>query len=149
MTATPSLRLSLTVKSNDHFTLIFPTRDSVIFSTGQHKFDMNVLVSTLKIRLIKVWHVLCTYHFTISGTDHLLLHTCKIFFLKMFGVAFLLLINIIASPRHLLILKLCDPFEEAVCRVGVAFSCNDCVVTCLSVPPNIRTLQSNKSAFDL
>ena len=71
MTATPSLRLSLTVKSNDHFTLIFATRDSVIFSTGQHKFDMNVLVSTLKIRLSGFWHVLCTYHFTMGGTDHL------------------------------------------------------------------------------
>ena len=43
MTATSSLRLSLTVKSTDHFTLIFPTIDSVIFSTGRHKFDINVL----------------------------------------------------------------------------------------------------------
>ena len=43
MTATPSLSVSLAAKPNDHFTLIFLTRDSVIFSTGRHKFDMNVL----------------------------------------------------------------------------------------------------------
>ena len=39
--ATPSLRLSLTVKSNDNYSLVFPTRDSVTFSTGRHKFDIN------------------------------------------------------------------------------------------------------------
>jgi hypothetical protein len=38
--ATPSLPVSLAAKPNDHFTLIFPTRDSVIFSTGRHKFDI-------------------------------------------------------------------------------------------------------------
>ena len=43
MTATPSLSVSLAAKPNDPFKLIFPTRDSVIFSTGRHKFDMNVL----------------------------------------------------------------------------------------------------------
>ena len=42
MTAPSSLRLSLTVKSNDHFPLIFSAIDSVIFSTGGHKFDINV-----------------------------------------------------------------------------------------------------------
>ena len=39
--ATPSLRLSLTVKSNDSFTLVFPTRDSVTFPTARYGFDMN------------------------------------------------------------------------------------------------------------
>ena len=39
--ATPSLRLSLTVKSNDNYSLVFPTRDSVTSSTGRHKFDIN------------------------------------------------------------------------------------------------------------
>jgi len=39
--ATPSLRLSLTVKSNDHFILIFHTRDSVTFSTARYGFDIN------------------------------------------------------------------------------------------------------------
>ena len=39
--ATPSLRLSLAAKPNDIFTLIFPTRDSVTFSTDRYGFDMN------------------------------------------------------------------------------------------------------------
>ena len=43
MKATPSLSVSLAAKPNDNFTLIFPTRDSVTFSTGRHKFDINVL----------------------------------------------------------------------------------------------------------
>ena len=51
MTATSSLRLSLTVKSNDHFTLIFPTEDSVIFSTGWYKFDMNVSEDTSRLHI--------------------------------------------------------------------------------------------------
>ena len=41
MTATSSLSVSLAAKPNDHFTLIFPTTDSVIFPTGRHKFDIN------------------------------------------------------------------------------------------------------------
>ena len=41
MKATSSLRLSLAAKPNDTFTLIFPTGDSVTFSTGRHKFDIN------------------------------------------------------------------------------------------------------------
>ena len=40
MKATPSLSVSLAAKPNDHFTLIFLTRDSVIFSTGRRKFDI-------------------------------------------------------------------------------------------------------------
>ena len=41
MKATPSLRLSLAAKPNDDFILIFPTRDSVTFSTDRCEFDMN------------------------------------------------------------------------------------------------------------
>ena len=41
MKATPSLRLSLAAKPNDTFTLIFPTRDSVTFSTARYRFDIN------------------------------------------------------------------------------------------------------------
>jgi hypothetical protein len=39
--ATPSLRLSLAAKPNDLFTLLFPTRDSVTFSTARYGFDIN------------------------------------------------------------------------------------------------------------
>ena len=39
--ATPSLRLSLAAKPNDTLILIFPTRDSVTFSTVRYGFDMN------------------------------------------------------------------------------------------------------------
>ena len=41
MKAIPSLRLSLTAKPNDLFTLLFPTRDSVTFSTARYGFDIN------------------------------------------------------------------------------------------------------------
>ena len=41
MKATSSLRLSLAAKPNDNFTLIFPTRDSVTFSTARYRFDIN------------------------------------------------------------------------------------------------------------
>ena len=41
MKATPSLRLSLAAKPNDSFSLVFPTRDSVTFSTGRCRFDIN------------------------------------------------------------------------------------------------------------
>jgi hypothetical protein len=40
VTATPSLLVSLAAKPNDHIRLIFPIRDSVIFTTGRHKFDI-------------------------------------------------------------------------------------------------------------
>ena len=39
---TPSQRLSLAAKPNDSFTLVFPTRDSVTFSTARYGFDMNL-----------------------------------------------------------------------------------------------------------
>jgi hypothetical protein len=39
--ATPSLRLSLAAKQNDHFTLTVPERDSVTFSTARYGFDIN------------------------------------------------------------------------------------------------------------
>ena len=41
MKATPSLRLSLAAKPNDTFTLTFPKRDSVTFSTARYRFDIN------------------------------------------------------------------------------------------------------------
>ena len=41
MKVTPSLRLSLAAKPNDIFTLIFPTRDSVTFSTARYGSDIN------------------------------------------------------------------------------------------------------------
>ena len=41
MKATPSLRLSLAAKPNDTLILIFPTRDSVTFSTARYRFDMK------------------------------------------------------------------------------------------------------------
>ena len=57
--ATPSLRLSLTVKSNDSFTLVFPKRDSVIFSTGRHKFDINriAVLATQRNAFVSLHHV--------------------------------------------------------------------------------------------
>ena len=51
MTETSSLPVSLAAKPNDHFTLIFPTRDSVIFSTGQHKFDIIVPEDTSRLHI--------------------------------------------------------------------------------------------------
>ena len=39
--ATPSLRLSLAAKPNDHLTLTVPKRDSVTFSTARCRFDIN------------------------------------------------------------------------------------------------------------
>ena len=41
MKATSSLSLSLAAKPNDSFTLVFPTRVSVTFSTARYGFDMN------------------------------------------------------------------------------------------------------------
>jgi hypothetical protein len=43
--ATSSLRLSLAAKPNVNFTLIFPTRDSVTFSTARYRFDINRIVA--------------------------------------------------------------------------------------------------------
>ena len=57
MTETPSLRLSLTVKSNDHFILIFHTRDSVTFTTARYGFDIN---------RIKVMRVKCSVNESLS-----------------------------------------------------------------------------------
>ena len=51
MKTTPSLLVSLAAKPNDHFTLIFPTRDSVTFSTGRHKFDINVSEDTSRLHI--------------------------------------------------------------------------------------------------
>ena len=42
--ATPSPRLSLAAKPNDSFTLVFPTRDSVTFSTASYRFDINRII---------------------------------------------------------------------------------------------------------
>ena len=44
--ATSSPLLSLTVKSTDQFTLIVPQSDSVTFSTGRYRFDINLITIT-------------------------------------------------------------------------------------------------------
>ena len=46
--ATPSLRLSLTVKSNDGFSLIRLQKDSVTFSTVRYRFDINRNTAVMK-----------------------------------------------------------------------------------------------------
>ena len=51
MKATPSLSVSLAAKPNDHYTLIFSIRDSVIFSTSRHKFDINVSEDTSRLHI--------------------------------------------------------------------------------------------------
>ena len=51
MKAAPSLSVSLAAKPNDNFTMIFPTGDSVIFSTGRLKFDINVSEDTSRVHI--------------------------------------------------------------------------------------------------
>ena len=50
MKATSSLRLSLAAKPNDSFTLVFPTRDSVTFSTARYRFDINRIATVIPQR---------------------------------------------------------------------------------------------------
>ena len=54
MTVTPSLSVSLAAKPNDHIRLIFPIRDSVIFSTGRHKFDIFLNRKATLVRQQKI-----------------------------------------------------------------------------------------------
>ena len=67
MKATSSLRLSLAAKPNDNFNLIFPTRDSVTFSTARYRFDINRIATVTPQREVISVAVRCIRGKLIQG----------------------------------------------------------------------------------
>ena len=70
--ATPSLRLSLASKTNDRFTLVVPTRDSVTFSTARYRFDINH-IAVLATKMIASGQSCCSLTICNGGTNEILL----------------------------------------------------------------------------
>ena len=72
MKQTSSLLLSLTVKSTDHFTLIVPPSDSVTFSTGRYRFDINLITITA-VEWVATEHAAFSLKLCNGGTNEILL----------------------------------------------------------------------------
>ena len=72
MKQTSSLLLSLTVKSADHFTLIVPQSESVTFSTGRYRFDINLITITA-VEWVATEHAAFSLKLCNGGTNEILL----------------------------------------------------------------------------
>ena len=70
--ATSSLLLSLTVKSTDQFTLIVTQSDSVTFSTGRYRFDIN-RIAIMAVEWVATEHIAFSLKLYNGGTNEILL----------------------------------------------------------------------------